>query len=165
MKSWLIVLVLCGSAVSASAQERVVVSELPDALSYVTAGVNPAIAAWRAIHSDDPQCRLSQLLISEAIVNGSGLLLQRFVSSPRPCAGSPGCSGSGMPSLHTANSVVGLGASRGWGFALGVSLSIGTAGLRVHANRHTPWQVAAGLGLGAFGEWAGHRLVQCEGEP
>lgn len=146
----------------AAAQETVTVSHFPDAASYVTAGVNPAVAAWKAIHSDDPQCQLSRLAISEGIVNGAGLLLQRFIPSPRPCAGSPGCSGNGMPSLHAANSVLGLGAQQGWGITFGVSMSVGTAGLRWKARRHDPWQVAAGLGLGLFGEWAGHRLVRCE---
>lgn len=155
--------VVSGLSRTVSAQEAVSVSSLPDAISYATAFANPAVAAFKAIRSDDPMCRLSQIGIAGGITS-AGLIAQRFIHSPRPCMGSPGCSGNGMPSLHSAYSVVGIsqGVHSGLGFTFSLSMSVGTAAARVDANRHTPWQVAAGLALGSFSEWAGQKLARCK---
>lgn len=156
-------LVLClGLVVPAAAQsESVKVNTVPDAASWATAFANPAIAAYRAIRSENPQCRISQLLVSEGIAQGIGLTLKHFLKGPeaeRPCAG---CARDGMPSGHSWNSVIGATSGSGWQVVVGASFAVGTAGLRVGANRHTPWQALAGLGLGAGAEFAGKRLVRC----
>jgi len=148
------VVVLLGVGVAAQAPVRPV----PDALSWATASVTPALAVWRAYKSPDPVCQFSQLGVSGGIV-AAGLLAQRFIVSPRPCVGSPGCSGNGMPSLHSAVGVIGL--TSGWRVAIGFSVGTGILRTEHFANRHTKTQAAVGLGLGAFAEWAGSRLVRC----
>lgn len=153
-------LVVVSLAASVSAQTESV-RTVPDAASWATAFANPAIAAYRAIRSENPQCRISQLLVSEGIAQGIGLTLKHFLKGPeseRPCAG---CARDGMPSGHSWNSVIGATSGSGWQVVVGASLAVGTAGLRVGANRHTPWQALAGLGLGAGAEFAGKRLVRC----
>lgn len=151
MKALVGVLLLSGTL---SAQ-TVEVRSLPDAVSWATAAVNPGVAAYKAIRSPEPKCQLSRLLVAEALGNGPALLLKRFVSSPRPCAG---CAPDGMPSGHSMNSVIGID-STGW--ALGASFAVGTGALRVAAHRHTKTQVVAGLLLGGVAEWASYRIVKC----
>jgi len=149
-------------ASTASAQESV--REVPDVISWGTAAVNPALGVWRAIHSGDPQCKLSQLLVSTGIAS-SGLLLQHFIRSPRPCLGSPGCSGNGMPSMHSAYSTIGAlsGSGSGWkNIGIGVTFSVGTGVGRRLANRHTTPQVLGGMSLGWLSEFLGQALVRCD---
>jgi hypothetical protein len=139
-----------------SAQEPV--RPVPDAISWGTAAAGPAIAVVRAIRGDDTKCELARLAVGAGIVNGTGLLLQHFVHSPRPC-----CAGNGLPSLHVANSSVGLLATPGgWRLGLSVGLILGTAAGRVEANRHTKAQ-AWGWGplVGVGGDVASHFLVRC----
>lgn len=138
-------------AATLSAQSPV--REVPDIASWGTAAVNPVLSAVRAARSSDPTCQFSRLLVSEGIGNGVSMLIKHFVTSPRPCAG---CAADGMPSGHAMNSVIGV--SGGWRY---IGFSIGTAELRVAANRHTWKQVGAGLLLGAGAETAGRLLVHC----
>lgn len=147
----LVVLLLVASP--ATAQQPV--SPVPDALSYGTALVNPAIAAYKAARSSDPMCRLSQLGIAELVGNGTALTLKRLVRSPRPCAG---CAPDGFPSGHTMNSTIGS-ISAGW--QVGLTFTAGTGGLRMAAHRHTPWQVLAGAAIGLGADAAGH-LLKCD---
>jgi len=128
------------------------VNKWADGVSWGTALVNPSMAMIDALRSDQKGCRLGRLALSEAVVNGVGLTLKHFIVSPRPCIG---CAPDGMPSGHSANSMVG---SSGWRY--GIVFGASTASLRMEARRHTPTQVAAGLLLGAAGELAG-RLVKC----
>lgn len=156
MKALLLILLL---AVPLAAQEPV--REVPDIASWATAAVNPSLAAYRAIRSDDPKCYLSQLLVQEGLANGLGLLLKHFLAgseAERPCLG---CARDGMPSGHSWNSVIGSTSGTGWRVAVGASFAVGTAGLRVTANRHTTKQVAVGLLLGSGAELAGKTLVRC----
>jgi len=158
MKSLIIGLVVL-SACPVWAQEPV--SKVPDYASWGMAFANPSIAAYRALRSSDPKCYGSQLLVSELIANGGGLLLKHFFKGPdaaRPCVG---CARDGMPSGHSWNSVIGSTSGTGWQIAVGASFAVGTAGLRVDANRHTSKQVAFGLLLGAGAEGAGKALVRC----
>jgi membrane-associated phospholipid phosphatase len=122
--------------------------------SYGSAVVNPTVAAIEAWRSPQRKCRLGQLAISEAVGNGTSMLLKHFIVSPRPCLG---CASDGMPSGHTMNSTIGFSSS----WRLGVGFVWGTAVLRKEAHRHTPWQVAAGAALGIGAEAAGH-LLRCE---
>ena len=137
---------------SGTAQAQEPVSHWPDAVSWGTALTNPTLAAVDALRSEQKGCRLGRLALSEGIVNGVGLTLKHFIVSPRPCIG---CAPDGFPSGHSANSMVG---SFGWRY--GIVFGASTASLRLEANRHTPKQVAAGLLLGAAGEFAG-RLIKC----
>lgn len=125
-----------------------------DWTSYATAAVNPTIATIHAARSGDALCQLSRLGVSELVGNAITLTTKRLVTSPRPCLG---CASDGMPSGHTANSAIGF--SSGW--QIGLAFTLATAELRTAAHRHTPWQVAAGAGIGLFSEWAGHALVKC----
>ncbi len=150
MKALVLVLLLC---VPLSAQEPV--REVPDVISWGTAAVTPALGVWRATHGPDPMCHLSQLMVSGGLVT-SGLLLQRFITSPRPCASA--CSGNGMPSLHSAFAMVGL--SSGW--RVGIGFSVATPIGRVAANRHTKTQAAAGSLFGLGAELLSQRLVRCQ---
>lgn len=138
----------------ASAQAQEPVSKWADGVSWGTALANPIHAAVEALKSDHKACELGRLALSEAIVNATVITLKHFVVSPRPCMDF-GCQPDGFPSGHSANSVVGAG---GWSY--GIVFSASTATLRMEAHRHTPWQVAAGLAIGAGGELAG-RLVKC----
>jgi membrane-associated phospholipid phosphatase len=146
---WSVVVLLV--ATSASAQE---VRRLPDAVSWGTAAVNPTMAVVQALRSDTPTCRLLQLAISESVGNGLTLTLKHFIRSPRPCVG---CPPDGFPSGHTMNATIGLS----WNVRLGSGFAGGTGALRIAARRHTPWQVAGGLGLGLLAEGIGH-LKHCE---
>ena len=149
-------------ATTASAQEPV--REVPDVISWGTAAAGPAIGVWRAVHSDEPMCKLSQLLVSTGIAS-SGLILQHFIHSPRPCLGSPGCSGNGMPSMHSAYSMIGglSGSGSGWkNITISISFGVGTGIGRKLANRHTTPQVLAGLALGGASEMLGQVLVHCD---
>ncbi len=130
------------------------VARVPDVASYATAAVNPAVAVYKAIRSDQPWCHLAQFGVSELIGNGSTFGLKKAIVSARPCAG---CAPDGMPSGHSMNSVIGV--SSNW--RVGIYFSLGTAQLRQEAHRHTPWQTVAGLALGGASEWAGQRLVRC----
>lgn len=139
-------------ATPAGAQEAV--SPAPDAVSYATAFVNPTVAAIRAVRSDHRWCRFGQLGISELVGNATTLTLKHVVRSPRPCAG---CGADGFPSGHTMNSVIGV--ASGW--QLGMTFPVSTAGLRMAAHRHTPWQVLAGAAIGGLAEYAGHFVLKC----
>jgi len=158
----LVLAALVGLAGPVRAQTAV--EPVPDAISWATALANPTIAAVQAFRADDRLCRFGQLGISGGITTTVGLLAQHYIRSPRPCVGSPGCSGNGGPSMHAAISELGIsrGFHSGWGVTLSVSLAVGTAGERVDAERHTPKQVAAGLLLGGLAEWAGRALLRCE---
>jgi len=129
------------------------VRPVPDVVSYATAAVNPAWAVVDAWHAPNRACRLEQLALSELVGNGLALTLKHFVASPRPCLG---CAPDGFPSGHTMNSAIGF--SRHW--QIGLGFTIGTADLRVAAQRHTSKQVAAGAALGVLAEAAG-RLRSC----
>jgi len=146
-----------------SAQEPV--QRVPDIVSWATASANPVIAVVQAFRSDTPRCRLGQLGISGGITATAGLLAQHYVTSPRPCLGSPGCAGNGAPSMHAAISALGIsrGVHTGLGVTLSISLAIGTAGGRVDAQRHTKTQAALGLALGGLAEWGGRSLLHCGG--
>ena len=159
MRAALIVVLLLGAVVSA--QEAV--QRVPDAVTWATAFANPAIAVVQAFRSETPRCRLGQLGISGGITTTVGLLAQHYITSPRPCVGSPGCSGNGDPSMHAAIGVLGIsrGVHSGLGLTFSVSMAVGTAGGRVDAQRHTVKQAALGLALGGLSEWAGQRLLQC----
>jgi len=162
MKLLLAVVVFCIGAIPIRAQEPV--RRVPDAVTWLTASANPIVAVILAARSDAPRCRLTQLGISGGITTTVGLLAQHYVTSPRPCVGSPGCSGNGAPSLHTAWGVLGIsrGVHSGLGITFSVAMAVGTAGGRVDAKRHTPWQVLEGLALGSAAEWAGQRLLRCD---
>lgn len=128
-----------------------------DNTSYATAAINPiwgVVEAWR---SSERSCHLAQLGLSEAIGNGLALTLKQSISSPRPCLG---CAPDGFPSGHTMNSFIGFSSHWQYGIAFGLS----TAALRVHANRHTWTQVAAGTAIGIGADYAG-RLVHCQNVP
>jgi len=157
----LALVLLCGSAISAAAQEPV--RPVPDIISWGTALTNPTIAVVEAFRSDDRLCRLGQLGISGGITTTVGLLAQHYIHSPRPCVGSPGCSGNGDPSMHAAIGVLGIsrGFQSGLGFTFSISMAVGTAGGRVDANRHNKKQAALGLALGGLSELAGQRLLRC----
>ncbi len=141
-----------GLVVPGGAQEPV--RSLPDKVSYGTALINPAIAAYRAARSAHPWCELGRLGLSEAIGNVSVFALQRFVVSPRPCLG---CGRNGLPSGHAMNSVIGISST--WRF--GIYFSVATAHLRSVSNQHTKTQAALGLLLGAGAEVAGQKLLRC----
>ena len=128
------------------------VQPLADWASYGTAIVNPAVAAIQAWRSPRRGCRLGQLAISEAVGNGTALLLKRLIVSPRPCLG---CASDGFPSGHTLNSTIGFSSS----WRVGVGFAWSTAALRATAHRHTARQVAAGALLGIGAEAAGHLLT------
>lgn len=159
----LVLAALVGLAGPVRAQTAV--APVPDWASYATAAANPSIAVWHAVRSDDRWCQLGQLGVSALVTTGVGLTAQHFIVSPRPCVGSPGCSGNGGPSMHAAIGVLGIskGFRSGLGVTVSVTLAVGTAGARVDAERHTVTQAAAGVALGALAEWAGHALVRCEG--
>lgn len=131
------------------------VEPIADWVSWGTAFTNPTIAAYRAIRSDQPRCKLTQLAISELVGNGVSVGLKHLIHSPRPCLG---CAPDGMPSGHSMNSVIGISS---WRWEFGASFAWGTQALRGAANRHTPWQRAAGIALGGAAELAGH-LVHCQ---
>jgi membrane-associated phospholipid phosphatase len=160
MKSLIIGLVVL-SAVPVWAQEPV--QTVPDYASWVTASANPVIAVVQAFRSEDRWCRLGQLGISGGITTSVGLLGQHFIRSPRPCVGSPGCSGNGGPSMHAGLGTLGIsrGFHSGMGITFSIAMAVGTAGGRVDAKRHTKTQVMAGLALGSVSEWAGQKLVRC----
>lgn len=146
-----------------AAAQTVEVNGAADTISTVTAFAGPAVEVWRAVHSDDMACRLSRLGTGALIVNGGGYLLQRFIPSPRPCVGSPGCNGNGAPSIHVANASLGAVASRGWQIGMSAAFVFGTAAGRVGANRHTKaqaflWGPMLGVGADALSHW----LVRCE---
>ena len=128
------------------------VTKWADAVSWGTAFVNPTVATVEALRSDQKGCRLGKIALSEGIANGLALTMKHFILSPRPCLG---CLPDGMPSGHSANSMIG---ASGWRY--GIVLGATTGSLRMQANRHTPTQVAAGLLLGAGAEFAG-RLIHC----
>lgn len=150
MTRLLVCLALVLSAAPAAAQP-VPVQPWADWASYGTAIVNPAVAAITAWRAPDRGCRFAQLAISEAVGNGLALALQHTIASPRPCLG---CPSTGMPSAHAMNSTIGV--SAGW--RVGMTFPVSTAGLRLEAHRHTPWQVVAGVALGLGAEAAGHLL-------
>ena len=160
-----IIVAVLAVLLSAPAWAQESVQPIPDKISWATAAVNPAIAVIRAFQSDHTQCALWKLATTGGVAS-AGLIAQHFIKSPRPCAGSgsAGCEGNGNPSMHSAFGVVGVsqGIPHGWGVAFSVSMSVGTAGLRVDANRHTPKQVAMGLLWGGLAELAGQKLVRCE---
>ncbi len=141
-------LLLTGCPVHAQGVRRV-----PDVASYATAAINPTWAAVDAWRSPERLCRFERLALSEAIGNGVALTLKHFIVSPRPCLA---CAPDGFPSGHTMNSAIGL--SDHW--RMGVGFTVGTAGLRIAARRHTVWQVTAGALLGLSAEAAG-RLIGC----
>lgn len=124
-----------------------------DWAGYGTAVVNPSIAVYQAFKSDSPKCRLGQLLISEAIGNGTALTVKHFVHSERPCFN---CLADGMPSGHSMNGAIGAFSS-GWGIAF----ALPTPFLRVAAHRHTRTQVVAGTLLGLAADWSGQHLLKC----
>lgn len=130
------------------------VQPVPDVLSYGTAAANPTMAAIQAWQAPDRKCAFERLALSEAIGNGVSLTLKHFIVSPRPCLG---CAPDGFPSGHAMNSAIGF--SNNW--QVGLSMTLGTAALRVDANRHTKWQVLAGAAIGIGAEAAG-RLVKCQ---
>lgn len=132
------------------------VRPVPDAVSYLTASVNPTIAAIEAARSSDPWCRLTQLGISELVGNTLVLTLKHAIRSPRPCFG---CPSDGMPSGHAMNATIGI--SFQW--TRGAAAAATTAALRSEANRHTKTQLVAGIGVGLLAEYLGH-LVKCEGK-
>ena len=150
-------------SVSLAAQEPV--RPVPDIISWGTALTNPTIAAVQAFRSEDRLCRFGQLGISGGITTTVGLLAQHYLHSPRPCVGSPGCSGNGDPSMHAAIGVLGLsrGFQSGLGLTFSISLAVGTAAGRVDARRHDPKQAAFGLVLGGLSELAGRTLLRCQG--
>lgn len=154
-------LVILACASSASAQDLPVI-KWADWASYGTAVVNPAVAAYKALKSDNPKCKIGQLVISEVIGNGVSLGVKRWrhgePEAVRPCAG---CEPDGFPSGHTTNGTIGA-LENGW--AVGASFAIGTGALRRIANRHfIRWQVAAGWLLGIASDWAGHYFLKCDG--
>ena len=144
-------LVLSLIAAPAFAQEPV--NRWADGVSWGTAMVNPTLAVVDAIRAPNTKCKLGRLALSEAIGNGVTLTLKHFVVSPRPCLG---CAADGFPSGHSMQSTIG---ASGWRF--GATFAATTGGLRMQAHRHTGWQVAAGLAIGAGAEFAG-RLIKCE---
>jgi len=148
MKAIGLVLVLVAAPVFA--QEPV--NRAADVISWGTAAVNPTIAVVKAFRADQTKCHLGQIAISAALVNSTGLLLQHFVVSPRPC-----CPGNGRPSLHAGNA--GIGAS--WDWRVSWAFSLVTAEERERARRHTWQQALEGMALGLVSEWAGQHLVRC----
>jgi membrane-associated phospholipid phosphatase len=151
-------------AVPAAAQAPV--SPAPDVLSYATAAINPALGVIDAVRSEHRGCRLAKLALSEAVGNGLTLAIKHFAVSPRPCVG---CAADGMPSGHTMNSAIGVGAPYvhsnrdgvfGY-FPIGLSFTVATGALRVAAHRHTWRQVVTGAGLGLAADWSGS-LLRCQ---
>ena len=129
------------------------VAKIPDAVSWGTAFVNPAIAAVKAARSATPKCELLRLGLSEAVGNVATIAIKHFVVSPRPCLG---CAPDGSPSGHSMNATIGVS---GWRY--GLLFSVGTMQLRREANRHTLPQVLQGFAVGIGAEAAG-RLLKCE---
>lgn len=127
---------------------------LADVASYVTAGVNLGSDVVQAVRADRRRCALGQLGLRWGLGNGAVLLTKHVVRSPRP----DGSDAHGFPSGHTMNAALG---QRGWRWQLGVGLTVGTAGLRMAADKHTWWQTAAGAGYGVLADWAGRRFVPC----
>jgi hypothetical protein len=134
------------------AQDKPPVVDWADKSSWVTASVSPTVSVIEALRSPDKKCNLLRLGLKEAIGNVSVITLKHFVSSPRPCLG---CVDDGMPSGHTANSIIG----NGWV----VSMYFGsvTGILRHRANKHTWTQVAAGAGIGVASNLIGD-LIHCK---
>lgn len=150
-----VLVLLC--AVPCAAQD-LPVRPVPDWASYGTAMVNPAVAAYNALTSSTPKCKLAQLAIAEAVGNGVTIGLKRWrfgqPDAVRPCAG---CAPDGDPSGHSMNATIGA-FETGW--VVGASFSVGTGILRNVANRHTKTQVVKGLLIGVGANAAG-RLLKC----
>lgn len=149
----LIVLLL---AAPAAAQQAV--QPVPDALSYGTAAINPAIAAYKALKSSNKPCALSRLAVSELIGNGVSIGIKRWryghADAVRPCLG---CDPDGAESGHSMNGAIGAFSS-GWGIAF----ALPTPFLRVEAHRHTKKQAVLGTLLGLGADALGHVIVRCD---
>lgn len=150
MKTLILVLLFA----SAASAQSVSVDSVHDGLSYVTAGINPALATWKALHSADVPCALTRLAVSELIGNGVTFVLKRTIRSARP----DGSGFDGMPSGHAMNGAIGAFANGGWGFAF----TVPTPWLRVEADKHTKKQAALGALLGLGSDAAGRYIVKCD---
>lgn len=154
MKALALVLLL---AVPCAAQEPV--SRPLDIISWGTAAINPAVGIVKAWKSPDPKCQFSRLIVSGSTV-GIGFIAQRYIRSPRPCEGLPGCQkGNGGPSTHAWAAQVGAGS---WRLQYSIPIGAATPVLRVAAHQHTPWQAGLGMLLGLGGEALSHWAIRCE---
>jgi hypothetical protein len=156
---WLVV----ATAAQAVAQPRPV-TEWSDWASYGTASANPSAAAVAAWRSASRGCLFARLALSEGVVNGLTLVAKHTYDSPRPCLG---CAPDGMPSGHTANSVIGSAEAWGgawWHWFVAAGMAAATGWLRHDAYRHTWRQIAAGALLGTGAEAIG-QLIRCPAEP
>lgn len=137
----------------AHAQEQTTMEKTADVASYGTVALNGTMTVLSILKSDHPTCEAKQAATAVGVAVLTSELVKHFVSKARP----DGSDFKSMPSEHAAVSE----ALSGYSFYVGTSISFGTGGLRVGANRHDKTDVAAGLGIGYLSQQLGKLIFRC----
>lgn len=123
-----------------------------DIISWTTVGVNVGLDTVHSFRSEDKKKAFIKQGLRLGSTIGESELLKLIIHETRP----DGSDNKSFPSEHTSISA----ASQGWNYKFGVTLTIGTAGGRIAADRHHWWDTLAGAGLGMFNDYLVNKLVR-----